>query len=124
MKMNEVKEDFMKNLTVYHVSPHKKPVVVKITDDSDDPQQLKDMQALVGGHIQLVPLPDFFSDKCMRNVDLFCNDDFRSLGLDINFSVGYDVICGDVFFAGVDFSNGETISLTEQQIAVLNHIFA
>ena len=61
---------------------------------------LKNLQKIVGGHIQTVPiLPD-------KGLVMICNEEGKSLGLEKNFCMGtppfHDVIVGTVILCGVN----------------------
>lgn len=80
------------------------PAVQEIEDT------LGEMQRLVGGYIQAVPLkPD---------VDLYCNEEGKLQGLEPNRNVPEicDVICGDFFISRCN-PDGEPMSLTDEDIA-------
>lgn len=59
---------------------------------------LKNLQKIVGGHIETVALCD--------GAIMICNEDGKNLGLEHNFIMGYppfiDVIVGEVAIIGVD----------------------
>lgn len=81
---------------------------------------LEDMQNMVGGYIERLGLG--------ADVDVWLNDIGKLIGLPINFGLAVndevvDVICGDVFFAGINHDTGETIGLTEAQINWLKQKF-
>ncbi len=74
---------------------------------------LKEMQAIVGGHLQAVyPFRD--------EVALVCNEEGKHLDLPYNRpltndrGIPYDIICGTFFLAGVGAE--DFVSLTEAQI--------
>lgn len=72
---------------------------------------LKDMQRLVGGHVELVYIPEL-------DLDMWVNEDGLLDSLpQHNVPVYIAPICGDFFFARQ--SDGETTSLKDHDIIVL-----
>ena len=96
-----------KKITVLVVEPMKDTYTKEICG-------LKEMQALVGGYIEAVPISD------AEPVIAVMNEEGKLLGLPYNRpltgddGLPYDIICGTFFVAGVDGEN--IVSLTEDQI--------
>jgi hypothetical protein len=89
-------------------------------DEAKD--QLKFMQEVVGGWIEAVDVQD--------NMTLWCNEEGKLMGLDPNYVavsktsahevlMPGDIIAGDVIITGGTGSDGETLGLTTEQVAVL-----
>lgn len=102
-----------KKIKVVLVEPNKKAVVAEIG------ASIKDMQAAVGGLIQVIyPFEE--------EVALICNEEGKLLQLPANRGVRmdgeediFDIICGTFFIAGC---NGEKFgSLSEKQITKYQH---
>lgn len=95
--------------------PHKKPYT-KVIDNN-----YKAMQAVVGGYIESTyPFED--------NVIVFCNEEGKITGLDLNRGLRqdgklYDIIAGTFFVCGDEWETGESISLTDEQIKKYSEIF-
>lgn len=96
------------------VIPVGKPPEVREIEDS-----LEGMYAVCGDPIQMVPYLD-------GAVDMVCNEEGKFNGLKPNRPAweGYDLIFGDFFFAGSVDSEGESTSLTDEQIDKLTKEFA
>ena len=94
-------------LTVLVVEPGKEPYVHQV------PDRLKDLQALVGGDIEVVYPFD-------EPVALVCNGEGKLLGLPLNraltdpHGMPYDIVCGTFFLAGA--GEEDLTSLTEEQL--------
>lgn len=76
---------------------------------------LKNLQAIVGGLIQYVPgdamgLPE--------SIDVFCNEEGKNFDLEPNVHIGWDILCGTVYFVSNN-GHGKTIGLTDVQISVV-----
>lgn len=96
-------------IKILKVEPGKAPEVTEIDNE------LRTMQEMVDGYIQIVPLD---GDAC-----LVCNEEGKLIGLEPNRIVGCDVIVGTFFIAGDD--GGEDLcSLREDQIAEYSEQFA
>lgn len=67
---------------------------------------LEEKQKIVGGLIQITELEN--------NVDLIYNEESKILNLEMNRIIKNDVVCGTFIITGQ--TNGESISLTENQI--------
>ena len=90
----------MKEIKILVVEPSKKPLEVRVIKN-----ELHELQAIVGGYIEVVMLED---------VALVCNEEGKLLNLKPNIRIGNDIICGTFFLCGVD---GEDFaSLTDEQI--------
>lgn len=89
-------------MKVIVVEPHKKARIEEIGDE------LKDMQAVVGGHIEAIyPFDD--------PVALVCNDEGKFDGSEMNRALYdgrgniYDVICGAFFICGLGDEDFDSI---------------
>lgn len=125
-----------KRINVLRVNVGQRPTVEEIDN------RLDDMQAIVSGYIECLPLPG--------GIDLWLNEEGALIPLPVNFLVpavapmpppdcsfivyaspglarpgerGVHIIHGDVFFARHD-DEGETISLTDADIKMLMQTFA
>lgn len=80
------------------------------------PNTLEELQRLVGGYVEPVREEGF---------DILINEDGKNLDLQPNFALygGFDYIAGTAVFAGVNYSKGEWISLTESQIDFIKGCF-
>lgn len=78
-------------------------------------QQLEYMQAIVGGYLEGVSLG--------HGLCLYCNEEGKLQGLLPNRVVRGDTIVGDFLVTRVD-AEGETVSLTDEDIATLTARFA
>lgn len=90
----------MRKIRVLIVEPNKEPYEKTIE------HTLENLQSIVGGLIEFVELE--------YNVDLICNEEGKILNLEFNRVVANDIICGNFIITGQ--YNGETISLSRQQI--------
>lgn len=98
----------MSKIRVLIVEPNKEPYV-KIIENT-----LKNLQEIVGGLIEIVELN--------YNVNIICNEEGKMTGLPLNRVIKYDVIVGTFIITGQ--YNGETISLSKQQISKCKKIFS
>ena len=95
------------NLTVLVVEPMKRPYAAQV------PDRLEDLQALVGGDIEVVYPFD-------EPVALVCHSEGKLQGLPVNRALTdpqgmpYDIVCGTFFLAGVGEEN--FTSLTGEQL--------
>ena len=89
------------------IEPNKEPYQLKIE------HKLENLQQVVGGLIEFVELE--------HNIDLICNEEGKIYNLEMNRVITNDVICGTFFIAG--HHQGETISLSKQQITKYKQIF-
>lgn len=89
------------------IEPNKEPYQLKIE------HKLENLQQVVGGLIEFVELE--------HNIDLICNEEGKIYNLEMNRVITNDVICGTFFIAGQH--QGETISLSKQQITKYKKIF-
>jgi hypothetical protein len=100
---------------------HKKPGMVNRPEIREIKPGLSSMQALVsppgleGSYIELVRIPEL-QDK---GIDLYVNEEGKFNGCRPNFQIfdGQDTVMGPVFFVSAD-DEGETVSLTDDQLAV------
>jgi hypothetical protein len=92
-----------KRITVVIVEPNQPARVEKIENT------LEAKQAIVGGRVEFLGLDGF---------DIIINEEGKFLDLEPNFGIfgGQDYIAGTALFAGLDFNEGESISLTPEQI--------
>lgn len=88
-------------MRVLIIEPMKEPHVVDIEND------LKSMQNLVGGQIEVINLED--------DIVMVDNEEGKLIGLEGNRRVGRDIIAGTFFLCGSN-DEGEFVSLTEEQI--------
>ena len=96
-------------ITLIKKLPGKDPEVINVEDN------LKNYQDIVGGHLEVVIIQDLKIYK----LDLFCNDDWRNLGLDPNLysnEINYDGLIGGPVFIISHNSRGDAIRLQEYQI--------
>lgn len=103
-------------MNVLMIEPRKRPHLC------DLPNDLKSMQAAVGGLIQMI------SPFENPDVTLVCNDEGKLLGLPLNRGLShpetgelYEIIAGTFFLSG--HSEGDLISLTDEQIAQYTKLF-
>jgi hypothetical protein len=96
---SKVKQENM--IRVLVVEPHKEPYIANMTDD------YKAFQKIVGGTFECI-YPD-------NDTIIYCNDEAKLIGLEGNRKINFDIIAGTFFIAG-DNHEGETISLTDEQI--------
>ena len=95
-------------IRVLKVEPDKYPEVITIKNE------LEDMQAIVGGWIEVCPIAE--------DVAIVCNEEGKINGLELNRPIYnangeiIDIIAGTFFVAGDDYSTGEFVSLTDEQI--------
>lgn len=74
---------------------------------------LKTLQELVGGYIEVLNIDD--------GIDLVCNEEGKIIGLPLNREIKdkngnrIDIICGNMLFVSFD-DEGEFASLTDEQI--------
>lgn len=78
----------------------------------------KELQEIVGGLIEFVSIGD--------GIDIVINEEGKIMGLEPNFIATAlfdfkDLLVGDAIIVGVDYSTGETISLTDAQIETLTN---
>lgn len=90
-------------------------------EELEIPDTLEALQEQVGGYIEVAYVSSGIIDA---DIDMFVNEEGKLLGLEPTIAVMQgnkvvEVICGPVLFAGHD-SEGNTVSLTEEQIAYLN----
>lgn len=89
-----------KDFRILMVEPHKAPYEQHISNTLDD------MQAAVGGLIQIIGNGD--------GTVIVCNDESKLIGMDGNRRIGSDIIAGPFFVAG---EAGENLrSLTDEEM--------
>ena len=94
-------------IKVLKVDPDKHPEVIEI------PNELAEMQAIVGGYIEVYPIAE--------GVAIVCNEEGKMNGAKLNRPIYrngqiVEIIAGTFFIAGDDFNIGEFVSLTDAQI--------
>ena len=92
-------------------------VIVKKVQDpylciTEIEDELDVLQGIVGGLIECISIGN--------NIDMVCNEEGKLIGLEPHIMVNNDIVCGDVFFVGVD--GAEFVSLTDEQIEDINQI--
>lgn len=93
----------MKSKVMYK-KVNQEPEVIEV-----DFKSLKELQALVGGSLQTVPIG--------AKILLVCNEDGIIEGLEPNVVIGEEVILGDIFFCS--FDDEDFVGLTDTQIGAL-----
>lgn len=92
-------------------------VCVKRADETEEmvnvTNELKDLQALVGGYIQPVSIG--------AGILMVCDEEGKCKGSTPNLDLGDDIIVGDVFFCGI--KDGEFTSLSIEQQLKLGSLF-
>ena len=89
--------------------PNKSAVLREIEDD------LKSMQAIVGGYIEIVTISHD------PGILMICNETGKLDGLEINFPMMSDVIVGTVFFVR-DNDEGDTVGLEDGDVEIVQRI--
>ncbi len=87
--------------------PNKDPYVKEVE------HTLENLQEIVGGYIECVPLPG------ADNIDIYLNEEGKLLHLPGNIwlaGLGGDCVVGTCYMVGLDPKTGENISLTDKQI--------
>lgn len=79
---------------------------------------LEDMQKIVKGYIQYVDLGAISGIKELNGYDLYCNEEGKLDGLEPNLLFVNDIVVGNVFISKAN-EEGETISLTDQDIEII-----
>lgn len=99
-----------KTITVVIVEPSQSARVEKIENT------LVAKQEIVGGRIEFLGMDGF---------DIIFNEEGKFEDLEPNFGIfgGRDYIAGTAIFAGLDFNEGESISLTPEQIKFITGQF-
>lgn len=97
-------------IKVVIVEPYREPKVKEISNT------LKELQKIVGGYIEIVPL------QIGNNLSVICNEEGKLLGLLPNRSLGQDVLCGT--FLVVSTKEDEFVSLTGDEIGYITKRFA
>lgn len=95
-------------IKVLKVEPDKAPELIEM------PNELKAMQELVGGFIEVFPLAE--------DAAIVCNEEGKMNGMELNRPIYHEgkmieIIAGTFFIAGDDLDIGEFVSLTDEQIA-------
>lgn len=99
--------------TALHIPPHEHPKPVKLGDS------LKDMQAAVGGMIELLPIADFGG----LQYDMLLNEEGKLLGLEPNRRVGdVDVLVGDCYIVAYD-EEGNLTSIPPYMLDVFTTLY-
>lgn len=95
-------------------------VIIKNVNESPKVEEientLEDLQKIVGGYIEIVP-----TDLYMEGIATICNEEGKIMGLEPNVRIGYDVVCGNMLFVGVD--GEDFIDLTDEQIMLVMDMF-
>lgn len=91
------------------IEPQKEPEIMEIEGE------LTEMQEIVGGSIETMPLEE------VPELLVICNEEGRLLGLDANFENFNQIIVGTAFVCGVD--GEELIGLTEKQAEMVVDLF-
>lgn len=97
-----------KKIRVLIVEPRKEPYVKEIEDT------LEEKQKIVGGLIDFIELED--------DVDLIFNEESKINNLEMNRIIKNDIVCGTFIICGQ--RNGESISLTDEQIKKYKKYFS
>jgi hypothetical protein len=101
---------------IVKISTNKPMEIIEL--DNQDGSMLKVLQDAVGGYVQVVDLKE--------NLSLWCNEEGKMLGLPANHFATIlwekrfgktDVIVGNAVFTGGTDSEGQTLGLTDEQIA-------
>ena len=91
-------------------------IIKKVQDPFLCVTEIKDeldvLQGIVGGLIECISIGN--------NIDMVCNEEGKLIGLEPHLMVNNDIICGDVFFVGVD--GADFVSLTDEQIDYINRV--
>ena len=74
---------------------------------------LEEMQAIVGGHIEAIYLPD--------GLVMVCDEEGKIKDKTDNFRFGWDYIVGDAFFVGV--GEEDFVSLTDEHVEMVKCFF-
>lgn len=95
-------------IRVLKIEPDKYPEVITIKNE------LEEMQAIVGGYIEVLPIAE--------GVAIVCNEEGKMNGLPLNRPLFtpkgemWEIIAGTFFVAGDDLSIGEFVSLNDEQL--------
>ena len=100
-----------KKLRAFLVKENELPVEVEI------PNNLKSLQKQVGGYIEYFYMPE------IEDAVIICNEEGKYNGMGPNREVGRDIIFGPFLIVGDDYEQGETISLTDEQVSKYKEIF-
>ena len=96
-----------KEIKALVVEPLKEPKVVTLKTDLDSLQKAVSIGAEYQGLIEIISLGD---GTC-----ILCNEEGKLIGLEGNRRIGHDIIAG-VFYVVGENTEGELISLTDQQL--------
>lgn len=107
---SELKEETPK-ISVLKVEVGKEPYVKEVGND------LKSLQAEVGGLIQVVYLED-----CLEGAMMVVNEEGKINGMEMNRRMPHDIVCGDFFICMGD-EEGDFVSLTEDKIQEYTEMF-
>lgn len=102
-------DNIEKTIRILKIEPQKAPFEKKINND------LEGIQGEVEGLFECIYLDD--------NSILVCNEEGKLNGMELNRRVGNDIIAGPFFIAG-DSSDGEFISLTDEQVEQYTNEFS
>lgn len=100
-----------KKLRALLVKENELPVEVEI------PNTLNSLQKQVEGYIEYYYIPD------TEDAVIICNEEGKINGMGPNREVGRDIIFGPFLIVGDDYEQGETISLTDEQVSKYKKIF-
>lgn len=100
-----------KKLRALLVKENELPVEVEI------PNTLNSLQKQVEGYIEYYYIPD------TEDSVIICNEEGKINGMGPNREVGRDIIFGTFLIVGDDYEQGETISLTDEQVSKYKEIF-
>ena len=100
-----------KKLRALLVKENELPVEVEI------PNTLNSLQKQVEGYIEYYYIPD------IEDAVIICNEEGKINGMGPNREVGRDIIFGPFLIVGDDYEQGETISLTDEQVSKYKEIF-
>lgn len=86
--------------------PNKEAYIKEVED------KLENLQAIVGGLIECVQFP------LGHKIDMYVNEEGKLENLTGNFWMPEyeDFVAGTCYFVGIDYDNGENISITDKQI--------
>ena len=100
-----------KKLRALLVKENELPVEVEI------PNTLNSLQKQVEGYIEYYYIPD------TEDAVIICHEEGKINGMGPNREVGRDIIFGPFLIVGDDYEQGETISLTDEQVSKYKEIF-
>ncbi len=97
------------SIKVLRVQPHCIPDVIELGND------LRSLQAAVGGHIEIVGLES--------GVGILLNEEGKLLQMEPNRRFGRDILVGVFYVVGSDSDSGELISLSDELIQKYKLLF-